>query len=409
MAFVLKDRVKETSTTTGTGTITLGGASAGYQGFSTVGNANTTFYSIGMGTEWENGVGTYTSSGSTLSRDTVLSSSNSGSLVNFSAGTKDVFITYPAGRAASYDTPSQSTGSFIFPVGTTAQRPSSPAVGMIRYNTTESDYEVYDGTNWVIIDTSPIPYTVEYLVVAGGGGGSAYGAAGGGGGGGGAGGYLASSISVNSGTVYTVTVGAGGNAGANTINGSNGANSVFGAVTATGGGGGDGYQNNGSSGGSGGGGSYSGLGGAGTSGQGFAGGNGATWTGGGGGGAGAVGSAGTTQASGGNGGVGLNWQSLGTFYAGGGGGGAYVASSGSAGAGGNGGGASGTLGGGTPSNATANRGGGGGGGGGASGSNGGSGIVIIRYAGTQRGTGGTISSSGGYTYHTFTSSGTYTA
>jgi hypothetical protein len=103
MAFVLKDRVKETSTTTGTGTITLGGASAGYQGFSTIGNANTTFYSIVMGTEWENGVGTYTSSGSALSRDTVLSSSNSGSLVNFSAGTKDVFCTYPAEKAVMLD------------------------------------------------------------------------------------------------------------------------------------------------------------------------------------------------------------------------------------------------------------------------------------------------------------------
>ena len=98
MAFVLADRVKETTTTTGTGTVTLAGASAGYQSFSAIGNANSTYYTIAAqtGTEWEVGIGTYTSSGTTLSRTTVLSSSNSGSLVNFSAGTKDVFVTYPA-------------------------------------------------------------------------------------------------------------------------------------------------------------------------------------------------------------------------------------------------------------------------------------------------------------------------
>jgi hypothetical protein len=98
MALVLKDRVKETTTTAGTGTITLSGASAGFQSFSAVGNGNTTYYTIvaQTGTEWEVGVGTYTSSGTTLSRDTVLASSNSGSLVSFSAGTKDVFVTYPA-------------------------------------------------------------------------------------------------------------------------------------------------------------------------------------------------------------------------------------------------------------------------------------------------------------------------
>jgi hypothetical protein len=101
MAFVLADRVRETTTTTGTGTITLAGAVTGFQTFSAIGNANTTYYTIaGQGTsEWEVGIGTYTSSGTTLARNTVLASSNSGSLVNFSAGTKDVFCDYPAGRA----------------------------------------------------------------------------------------------------------------------------------------------------------------------------------------------------------------------------------------------------------------------------------------------------------------------
>ena len=101
MAFVLADRVRETTTTTGTGTVTLAGAVLGFQTFSAIGNGNTTYYTIaGIGTsEWEVGIGTYTSSGTTLSRTTVLASSNSGSLVNFSAGSKDVFCDYPAGRA----------------------------------------------------------------------------------------------------------------------------------------------------------------------------------------------------------------------------------------------------------------------------------------------------------------------
>lgn len=101
MAFVLADRVRETTTTVGTGTVTLGGAVTGFQTFAAIGNANTTYYTIaGQGTsEWEVGIGTYTSSGTTLARNTVLASSNSGSLVSFSSGTKDVFCDYPAGRA----------------------------------------------------------------------------------------------------------------------------------------------------------------------------------------------------------------------------------------------------------------------------------------------------------------------
>ena len=101
MAFVLADRVRETTTTTGTGTVTLAGAVTGFQTFAAIGNGNVTYYTIaGQGTsEWEVGIGTYTSAGTTLSRTTVLASSNAGALVNFSAGTKDVFCDYPAGRA----------------------------------------------------------------------------------------------------------------------------------------------------------------------------------------------------------------------------------------------------------------------------------------------------------------------
>jgi hypothetical protein len=105
MAFVLADRVKETTTTTGTGTVTLAGAATGYQSFSAIGNGNSTYYTIAgqSGNEWEVGIGTYTSSGTTLARTTVLSSSNSGSLVTFSAGIKDVFVTYPSERSVNVD------------------------------------------------------------------------------------------------------------------------------------------------------------------------------------------------------------------------------------------------------------------------------------------------------------------
>ena len=101
MAFVLADRVQETTTTTGTGTVTLAGAVTGFQSFAAVGNGNSTYYTIAAqsGSDWEVGIGTYTSSGTTLSRSTVLSSSNSGNLVNFGAGTKSVFVTLPAEAA----------------------------------------------------------------------------------------------------------------------------------------------------------------------------------------------------------------------------------------------------------------------------------------------------------------------
>ena len=99
MPLVLKDRVKETTTTTGTGAYTLAGAAAGFQSFSVIGNSNTTYYAVTNGTDWEVGLGTYTASGTTLSRDTILESSNAGSAVNWGAGSKDVFVTYPAERS----------------------------------------------------------------------------------------------------------------------------------------------------------------------------------------------------------------------------------------------------------------------------------------------------------------------
>ncbi len=105
MALVINDRVKETSTTTGTGTLDLGGAVQDFETFvAGVGTTNTTYYCIinsGTG-EFEVGIGTVTdATPDTLSRDTVISSSNSDALVNFTSGTKDVFCTLPAKKTMS--------------------------------------------------------------------------------------------------------------------------------------------------------------------------------------------------------------------------------------------------------------------------------------------------------------------
>jgi hypothetical protein len=102
MALVVKDRIKETTNTTGTGTLTLNGAADGFQSFSAVGDGNTTYYAIVSANDWEVGIGTYTASGTTLSRDTVLESSNSGNLLNIT-GTSDVFVTYPAEKSGHKD------------------------------------------------------------------------------------------------------------------------------------------------------------------------------------------------------------------------------------------------------------------------------------------------------------------
>ena len=144
MALVVKDRVQESSTTTGTGTITLAGAVSGFQSFSVIGNANTTYYAIVMGTEFEVGLGTYTSSGTTLSRDTVLESSNSGSLVNFSAGTKNVFVTYPAEKATYQD----ANGTAIAPQ-------LSASNGLVENaNTVSANYTIQ--TNYNAMSAGPV-------------------------------------------------------------------------------------------------------------------------------------------------------------------------------------------------------------------------------------------------------------
>ena len=98
MALVLKDRVKEGTTTSGTGTVVLNGAATGYQSFAVIGNANTTYYTIAGGSDYEVGIGTYYSGNTSLSRDTILASSNANAAVVLS-GSYDVFVTYPAEEA----------------------------------------------------------------------------------------------------------------------------------------------------------------------------------------------------------------------------------------------------------------------------------------------------------------------
>jgi hypothetical protein len=155
MALVLKDRVKETSTTVGVGTFTLLGADVGYQSFSVIGTGNSCYYTIqntasGFEDEWEAGVGTYTSPDQ-LSRDEVLSSSDGGMLVDFSAGDKIVFVTYPAERAVALDEVTES----LLP----NQVPFTTASG---YVTGDDDFEYSQALNQA---KAPIFYSVNGITL----------------------------------------------------------------------------------------------------------------------------------------------------------------------------------------------------------------------------------------------------
>ncbi len=140
MALVFADRVQETTTTAGTGTITLAGAVAGFQSFSAIGNGNTTYYTIVSGNNWETGVGTYTSSGTTLSRDTVFESSSAGSKITLS-GTSTVFVTAPSDRTVLRD----ASNILTLPAGTTTVPPLDFTAGTNLTTATAGAME-YDGT-----------------------------------------------------------------------------------------------------------------------------------------------------------------------------------------------------------------------------------------------------------------------
>lgn len=150
MPLVLADRVKETTTTAGTGTITLAGAATGFQSFAVVGNGNTTYYTIaGQNTsEWEVGIGTYTASGTTLSRDTVLASSaGAPTKTNFSAGTKDVFVTYTAARSVNVDGTSIDTFGLGAAQGDILYASGTDNFVLLNKNSTATRYLANTGVN----------------------------------------------------------------------------------------------------------------------------------------------------------------------------------------------------------------------------------------------------------------------
>ena len=182
MALVLKDRVLETCTSPGTGTVTLLGSPSGYQTFSSaIGNANTTYYVIAdqTGPNWEVGIGTYTSAGNTLARTTVLASSAGGAAVNFNTGTQNVWCDYPSGKAVYSDasgnvslpgtltaasTIQATAGGFKFPDATTQ---TTAATSSIPAGSVTNFFNAAAPTGWAQVVT----YTNHALRIVGGVGG----------------------------------------------------------------------------------------------------------------------------------------------------------------------------------------------------------------------------------------------
>ena len=152
MALALNDRVQQTGVANTTVSFTLTGSVTGFQSFAVIGNGNLTYYTIAgqTGNEWEVGIGTYTSSGTTLARTTVLSNSSGTqpSALSFSAGTKDVFVAYPAGVSSTNgvmvqsDTVSQST--------TISTGSNGLSVGPVTVASGQS-VTVASGQRWVVI------------------------------------------------------------------------------------------------------------------------------------------------------------------------------------------------------------------------------------------------------------------
>jgi hypothetical protein len=163
MPLVIADRVRETTTTSGTGSITLAGPYLGFQAFSVIGNGNTTYYVIidAQNGAWEVGIGTYTSAGNTLARTTVLVSSNAGSLVNFAVGTKDVILTQPAGRSVLV----QEGGSGLL-AGTTAFTANGVPYANSSSTLTTGPSLVFDGTNLGIGTSTPTTLLNLYSATA---------------------------------------------------------------------------------------------------------------------------------------------------------------------------------------------------------------------------------------------------
>lgn len=177
MAFIVKDRVRETSATVGTSDLVLDGASDGYQSFNSgIGDGNTTFYAVTLGLQFEVGVGTYTHSTTTLSRDTVLESSNAGAKVDFALGDKNVFCTYPAEKAVirdpddvvnfvgvtkytPIDHPSHSEGTLFYDSVHNTFNYQNDVSG-INFEVGENEYiRVYNGTGSTLNKGKPVTFS----------------------------------------------------------------------------------------------------------------------------------------------------------------------------------------------------------------------------------------------------------
>lgn len=147
MVFVINDRVKETTATTGTGTVTLSGAQLGFQSFSSgIGSSNSTYYTIALGNEWEVGIGTVTNA-TTFTRDSVISSSNASALVSFSTGIKDIFCALPAEYTPS---PSMLAQAFVNTHATTISETQTIQSGVLAGPVTVTSTLTVTGTLVVI-------------------------------------------------------------------------------------------------------------------------------------------------------------------------------------------------------------------------------------------------------------------
>jgi hypothetical protein len=168
MALVLKDRVQESATANTTVSFTLNGATTGYQSFAAIGNTNTVYYGASDGTNWEVGIGTYSTSGPTLTRTTILSSSNSGSAVTFS-GTVIVFCDYPAGQAVYEDAAGAVTGYTISggTIDNTVIGGTTPVAGTFTTITGQTEVLKGTGQNFLLqsqtFDSGSWPKNISFI------------------------------------------------------------------------------------------------------------------------------------------------------------------------------------------------------------------------------------------------------
>lgn len=147
MAFVINDRVKETTSTLGTGAVTLSGAQQGFQSFSSgIGAGNSTYYTIALGSQWEVGIGTLTNA-TTFTRDSVISSNNANALVSFAAGSKDIFVSLPATWTPS---PSMSAQIFVNTHATTITQDQTIQSGVLAGPVTVTGTQTITGTLVII-------------------------------------------------------------------------------------------------------------------------------------------------------------------------------------------------------------------------------------------------------------------